>query len=198
MKKLVLTTFIIILLIGCMPVLVGTRYQYKYSLIGPKSNDGMSYEDSVISISFTITDKSINFNLTNKTKNVIKIIWNDASIVQFGKAHKVMHAGVKYINRNEFQPPTSIPPKSSIDDLALPSDNVYFQEGYYGTYFSTPGGWKEQDLFITNDMNKQEYKELIKKMKGQKFSLYLPIEYKGKILDYNFEFIIKDVKPIKQ
>lgn len=183
---------------GCMTLSLGTKYQYSYMMVKPDSTSGMKWEDDNIEISFFISDKSVNFNLKNKTNEVIKIIWDEAVIVQYGKAQKVMHAGVKYIDRNASQPPTAIPPGASVDDLVLPTDNVYWREGYYGRYISNPGGWKIRDLFPTQDLNKAEYRERILRHKGQKFSVYLPIQHLGKTLDYTFEFLITDVKEISQ
>jgi hypothetical protein len=70
--------------------------------------------------------------------------------------------------------------------------------GNYSRYYSNPGGWEEHDLFATQDLNKAEYRDAILKSKGQTFSVYLPIQYQGKTLDYTFEFRIADVKPISQ
>lgn len=179
---------------------LGTNYKYDYGLIktdsSVDSSSVMTFSDEKIDASFTVGRKSISFTIKNKTDDVMKIIWDESSIVQFGKTHKVMHSGVKYIDRNGAQTPSVIPPHASIDDIALPSDNVYYREGTYSQYYSNPGGWEEHDLFSTSDLNKDEYKNMILSFKGQKFSLYLPIQTQGKTLDYNFNFIIRNVEPI--
>jgi len=190
------TFALIVVAAGCATLSLGTKYGYDYQLVKPDSATGMRWEDDKISVAFDISDKAINFTIRNKTKEVMKLIWDEATIMQFGKAQKVMHTGVKYINRNEAQPAATIPAGTSIDDMALPSENVYYREGYYGTYYSNPGGWEEQDLFPTHDLNKPEFRESILKSKGQKLGLYLPIQYQGKTLDYTFEFAITDVKPV--
>lgn len=185
-------------LVGCMTLSLGTKYQYSYMMVKPDSTTGMKWEDDKIAISFHISDKSVNFNLRNKTNEVIKIIWDEATMVKYGKAQKVMHAGVKYTDRNASQPPTTIPAGASIDDLVLPTENVYWREGYYGTYYSNPGGWEEHDLFPTQDLNKPDFREAILKSKGKTFSVYLPIQHQGKTLDYTFEFMVTNVAPISQ
>ncbi len=194
----VFTALSLAILAGCMTLNLGTKYQYSYKLIKPDSANGMKWEDDKIAISFLVSDKEVDFNLRNKTNEVIKVIWDEATMVQSGKAEKVMHAGVKYTDRNESHPPTAIPAGASIDDLLLPSDNVYWREGYYGTYSSDPGGWEETDLFPTSDLNKPEYRQSILGLKGQTFSIYLPIQYQGKTLDYTFQFLISDVEPTSQ
>ncbi len=177
-------------LLGCASMLFGTKYSYSYKLVKPESAD-MKWEDDKISLSFLIGDKEVSFKVKNKTNEVMKIIWDEATLVQFGKAIKVMHAGVKYTDRNSSQPASTIPPGASIDDLIMPTDNVYFSSGKYG-------GWREQDLFPTQDMNEAKYKQSILDSKGQKFSVYLPIQYQGKTIDYTFEFEITDVQPLSK
>ncbi|HUI29010.1 MAG TPA: hypothetical protein VLX91_02245 [Candidatus Acidoferrales bacterium] len=196
--RIIFTALSLASLVGCMTLNLGTRYEYSYKLTKPDSANGMKWEDDKIAISFFVSDKEVDFTLRNKTNEVIKVNWDEATIVQYGKAGKVMHAGVKYTDRNESHPSTAVPPGASIDDLLLPSDNVYWREGYYGEYYSNPGGWEENDLFPTADFNKAEYKDAILKSKGKSFSIYLPIQYQNKTLDYTFEFVITDVQPISQ
>lgn len=188
---------ILISLSGC----YGTYYHYDYGLLRKstisKESDTLKtlvYKDDKIDIIFSIGVKSVNFNLKNKTEDVIKIIWDEASFVKFGKTHRVMHQGVKYNDRNSSQPPTVIPSQASLDDLVVPTDNVYWQEGFYSQYGSSPGKWKEYDLFLQYDLNNPKLKEEILSSIGKKFSVYLPIQYKGKTLDYTFNFIITNVQ----
>lgn len=193
----------ILMLCGCYAAMMGTSYTYDYSMI--KNNDSlktvdtlktMNFEDEKIEAHFSVGIKSISFTLKNKTNSVMKIVWDEASIVQFGTTHKVMHSGVKYIDRNSSQPSTVIPPLASIDDLVLPSDNVYYREGYYSQYGSSPGGWEEHDLFPTHDLNKPEIKETINNMKGQKITVYLPIVFNEKTLNYSFDFCVSNVSTL--
>jgi hypothetical protein len=187
--------FIALLIGGCAAGFYGTQtgtsYQYSYAITKPETPN-MNWSDDKIDIAFQISKTSIGFSLKNNTEDVMKVIWDEASIVQFGEAKKVMHSGVKYIDRNNSQPPSSIPPGASIEDLVLPTDNVYYREGYY------EGGWEEYDLFATQDFNKPDLGTSILGMKGQKFSLYLPVQYKGQTVGYNFEFTITDVQPIQK
>lgn len=148
------------------------------------SADDMSYSDDKIDAKFNITRKSINFLIKNKTNETLKIIWDDAVIVQNGRSKRIIHSGVNYINRGNPQPPTVIPANTSIEDLALPTENVYFVDGY--------GTWQEKDLFPVK-IHKSELIQAILNQKGQTFALYLPISYQGKTIEYNFEFLIKDV-----
>ncbi|MFH0990376.1 MAG: hypothetical protein V1799_10225 [bacterium] len=172
---------------GCMSY--GTKYSYTYRLSKPDS-PSMTWQDERASFAFQISDKSVNFTIRNKSQDVLKIIWDEATIIREGKADKVMHSGVKYIDRNNSQPATTIPPNSAIDDLAMPTESVYYVTGQYG-------GWREHDLFPTQDLNEARFKNMILNAKGQRFSLYLPIQVQGKTVDYNFEFEIVDVAQLR-
>lgn len=57
-------------------------------------------------------------------------------ISTFGQVGRVMHSGVKYIDRNNSQPASVILKGATLSDIILPTDNVYYISGQYG-------GWRE-------------------------------------------------------
>jgi hypothetical protein len=175
----------------------GDTYKYKYELIKPIVDTSLIFEDSTTKFTFTISAKEIDFVAKNKTEQPIKIIWDEASLVIYGSAEKVMHNGTKYIDRNNSQPPTTIPGNAHIDDLVVPTSKVYYREGYYSTTYSNAGGWETNDLFPTQDLKSEETKSLINASKGQEFTLYLPVrDPNGKEIGYSFVFKIRDVSCI--
>ena len=180
----------IVLLIACAGFISGSKYSYRYALTDPVS-PSMTYRDENIQITFAVGDKAKNFYLRNLTSVPIKIIWDEASIVQFGEAKKIMHSGIKYIDRNDPQSPTVIPPDARIEDLVMPTENVYYLSGRYG-------GWEEHDLFATKDYGKQSISEMILSYKGVNLILYLPIEMRGDVRNYKFELTITDVRKITE
>jgi len=137
-----------------------------------------NYSDSLIDGSFKWSTSSIEFELTNKSKKTIKVIWNDAAYIDYNKnTGKVMHAGVKYIDRNYDQPATSIISEAKITDLVTPTGNVFYRSGSYG-------GWDKNPLLPS--VGKKEEKLLV----GKKVKILLPILYGSKQLDYVFTFDI--------
>lgn len=144
--------------------------------------NGMVYEDNNVQILFHVESTSINFKATNKTKQSMKIDWNDVSIVQNGTTCRAVHNGVKLKDRNESQPPSTIPAGAILDDGVTPSDNIYWDKpvsslsvegGYYGSWMATP-------LIISPEIR-----------------LYLPIQYQNKTIEYNITFkkLINVTKP---
>ncbi|RTL56075.1 MAG: hypothetical protein EKK37_16470 [Sphingobacteriales bacterium] len=175
---------------------LGTKYNYTWKLTGNNAITDRTFNDGKISVFFIVGDKDVNFTLKNLTNDPMKINWDEASLIIYGQSKRVMHNGVKFIDRSSPQAPTVIPGNSSIDDLVLPTDNVYYREGYYSTYFSRPGGWEKHDLFLSRDGNKEDTKKLILDSKGQKFRFFLPIEQNGLKLNYTFEFEATEVSPV--
>lgn len=138
------------------------------------------YEDDYINIVWFVGYKSLDFSLTNKTSHTIKINWDDISYVDVsGNVGRVMHSGVKYTDRNNSQPATSIPKNATISDLLLPTDNVYYQSGQYG-------GWRELPLIpsVYNNGGAE----------GKTMTILMPIMIENVQNDYTFEFVI-NAKP---
>ena len=68
--------------------------------------------------------------IENKSNYSIKIQWDDvAYISSSGQTGRVMHSGVKYIDRNNSQPASVIPKSASLSDIVIPNDNIYYVSG---------------------------------------------------------------------
>lgn len=196
MPQKYLPLFLIILFCGCFRGYSynGAGYSYVYGMAD--SSDSLEYNNETINAKFSIDKTSINYTLTNKSEEPIKILWDDASIVQYGEAKKIMHKGVKYDERNNAQSPTTIPPHAMLSDLALPSEHVFFEEYRHGVIMDHLAEWKESPLFPIEDRDETKIKNQILALKGESFSLYLPIQKSGKLIGYSFNFKILDVGPV--
>jgi len=148
-----------------------------------------SFEDEMIKIIWIPTSVQFYFTLANKTSHSIKIEWDEAVYVnEDGMSQRVMHSGVKYIDRNSPQPPTTIVRNATISDIVMPSDNVYFVSGKYG-------GWTEKPLFPNVSMtSEQEIMSKAKEYIGKKVQILLPLKIEDVVNEYIFVFNIKDVK----
>ena len=134
------------------------------------------YEDDYINIVWFVGYKQFDFSLTNKTDHTIKINWDDISYVDMNSnVGRMMHSGVKYTDRNNSQPATSIPRKASVTDILLPTDNVYWASGQYG-------GWRETPLIPYTYSNGGA--------EGKTMTILMPIMIENVQNDYTFEFLI--------
>lgn len=142
------------------------------------------YEDDYIDIVWYVGLKQFNFTLKNKSGHTLKINWDDVSYVDVkGQVGRVMHAGVKYSDRNSSQPATTVPKNASISDLLLPTENVYYVSGQYG-------GWRESYLvpcvYKTPEALKTEAPSLV----GKTMTVMMPIMIENVQNDYTFTFNI--------
>jgi len=143
------------------------------------------FEDEMVKIAWLLTPGKIGFILQNKTEHPVRIIWDEAAYVdENGETHRVMHSGVKYINRDQSQPPSVVVQNGKLSEVIIPTD-----------YISYVSGWSEQPLFPTGDMGELEkLKESSRVYIGKTFQVLLPIQIEGKTNDYVFIFKINDIK----
>ncbi len=145
--------------------------------------DKYRYEDDFIEIVWYVGLKKFNFELKNKSTHTMKINWDDISYVDInGKTRRVMHAGVKYIERNNSQPATSIPKGASLSDILLPTDNVILSSGY--------GGWIESNLIPSYYSTPEAMTNGAESYVGKKMTILMPIMIENVQNDYTFVFNI--------
>jgi hypothetical protein len=154
-----------------------------------------SYEDDFISITWYVDSEQFNFTLKNKTQYTIKINWDDISYVNYnGYAQRMMHAGVKYTERNASQPSTMIPKGATISDLLQPTDNVY----WVNSTRYTSGGWRSTPLIPNVYNNENPAAAVAANYVGKTMTILLPIYIEDVQNDYIFNFYINAYKVPKK
>lgn len=200
MKKLLYLLIQSVLLLGCFaPTQLqnANRYTYTHQLVGENVINGNVFNDGKVKVQFSVGVKEIDFTMTNLTNNPIKIIWDETALVLFAESKRVMHKGVKFIDRNNSQPSTLIAPNSVVDDMVIPTDHVYFKQGYYvNSLANQPSSWESYPLFYSSDMGDDQTKNIISALKGHRYRLFMPIEIDGVKKNYTFEFEITDVQQL--
>ncbi len=105
------------------------------------------YEDALMRILFSTGAKSICFSVINKTDRSIKIIWDESAYIDENKSsHRVMHAGVRYISRDEPQTPSVVPAGSKLEETIYPTDSFYYDSAH---------GWRQKIWFPINPLGKK-------------------------------------------
>ena len=144
------------------------------------------YEDDYIDIVWFVGAKQFNFTLKNKSGHTLKINWDDVSYVDIkGQVGRVMHAGVKYADRNSSQPATTVPKGASILDILLPTDNVYYISGQYG-------GWRENYLIPCVYQSQEALSTGAPELVGKSMTVMMPIMIENVQNDYTFTFNIDE------
>ena len=140
-----------------------------------------TFEDEYIRISWYLTRTSLHFLLTNKSQHSIKIPWDDMVYVDiYGQTGRVMHSGIKYIDRNNSQPASVVPRGTTISDLVMPTDNVYYVSGQYG-------GWSEHPLLPRYTTTEEIQSSGVV---GKSMKVLFPIQIENVTNEYTFEFCI--------
>jgi hypothetical protein len=139
----------------------------------PKLGSNLTYEDRFVAIEFAILTQ-LTFKLSNKARVPIEIDWDRASYVDMdGKAHRVLHNGVRYSERDKPQAHTVVPPGATLDDLVHPTDYIRLVKL----------DWQVQDLFPIQDIITPNGP-----LKGKTFQLLLPVKVGNISKNYQFVF----------
>ncbi len=137
---------------------------------------GMYFKDEFIEVVFTVGQSEIAFDLGNRTEKGIKIDWTaSAFITPQNESLRVVHKGTRYVKRFETQAPTTIPPKSKIHDLLIPSDYIHWATEEKGDELQRGDlfpGWPKEPYY------------------GKVFKLYLPMKIGERLVEYIFLFKI--------
>jgi len=138
------------------------------------------FEDQLVSMAWIFTRDRLAFKLTNKTRYSLKVLWDEASYLDAGgQSHRVMHNGVKYIDRSLTEPPSVVIRGGSLEDVVLPIDYVY----------GNGADWIEGPFFPGR-------LDHAKQLTGKSVQVLLPLEVEGVVNEYIFLFRINDVEAV--
>jgi len=191
-----------------------TKQKYGDARITSTEENEWIYEDGLIRLSFLFPEKGIkgiNLSMENKTDRSIKILWNEAAYLDENNfSHRVIHYGVRYIERDQPQAPSIIIPGSKLEDIVYPADYVEWKKVLGETKEWTgkpllPSGastlWSPKLPSPPFPVNREEaIKELekrndeAKELKGKKIGILLPLQAGGVINEYIFTFEITDIR----
>jgi hypothetical protein len=168
------------------------KLQFGETKVVTFNEEGVSkyrYEDDYINIVWYVGLKQFNFTLYNKSGHSLKINWDDISFVDTkGQVGRVMHSGVKYTERNNSQPATTVPKGASISDILLPTENVYYVSGQYG-------GWRENYLLPCVYQTPEAFNAGASSLVGKTMTIMMPIMIENVQNDYTFTFNIDMLYP---
>lgn len=162
--------------------------EYKTTQVQDEGGKTYIFEDDMVQIIWLVSGVGAYFTLANKTDHSIKIIWDEASYVDTtGSNHRVMHSGVKYIDRDSSQPPTIVIRKGTVTDNIVPTDHISFSSGEYG-------GWEKAPLLPSADFALDTLKTQANKYVNKTIQILLPLEIEGVVNEYIFSFKIGGVE----
>jgi hypothetical protein len=143
---------------------------YVISLSKPIPSDTMRYEDPRVSILFLISPAGIGIDLKNNAGSSLRIKWDEAAYVNpEGETQKVMHNGVRFLERNSAQLPTIVPPLASYSDVIVPTSLVKYSNPSEGV----GGGWSTSEFLPYGYVNGGTVQFREAQWKGRTLGVYL-------------------------
>lgn len=163
---------------------VGIDYPSEYyDTSGRTRSNDLAFTDSNVTVNFVYYEKSLGFSIKNNSKKMLRVNW-DNCIFQLLTPQRVIHAGIKYIDKSNPQTPSVIPPYSTIEDNVTPAENIYYIAGQYG-------GWQIKNLLPLYTSDTSKYNPMI--LKGRDIIFYLAIEADKEKYNYAFRFRITNL-----
>jgi hypothetical protein len=147
---------------------------YVFTLARPRESEELAFEDKLIRIAFAVVESQIQFSLQNITDSPIEIGWDQSAFIDFsGESHKVIHSGIKWIDREKPQAPTTVPPTARISDIIYPADYAEW----------SGSDWLHKPVLPRAELS----------YKGQTFSVFMPLKINGEVKNYLFTIKVADV-----
>jgi hypothetical protein len=124
----------------------------------------------------------------NKTEQPFKLAWDDSAYVDASShTHRIIHAGVKYSDRNASQLSSLIPSKGKLSDFIYPSDMVT----------SGSGGWERPFMFPCAKLGnacEEKDRAFAVAHKGLYYKIILPFQVGTDMFTYTFTFKVNNVE----
>lgn len=151
------------------------------------------YADDLVDVLIGATTDGIAFHMQNKTEHTIKVVWDEAAFIDTdGSAGRVMHYGVRFMDRNNSQPPSILPGHGTITDEAFPTDRVYYGTEWANLPLIRPSTVVSQSPGASPDVVK--FQRDADNNVGKRIGLLLPLEVEGVVNEYTFWFKVDSVQ----
>lgn len=166
----------------------GGRYVYQYTMTEPSANDQLLFKDDYITIQFKFDESAVKFQLQNVSDLPISIVWENVAMSLNNRAFPVKNNSTLFQTEMSHPLPVMIPSLGYIREMVIPRENVTWEKD----------GWKEKDLFPTDDMGSAARKKLIMKYNGSVVKLMLPVRIGEIVQDYSFTFKVKGISALPE
>jgi hypothetical protein len=154
------------------------KYSREYTPVDSKT---FGFEDKTIKLTYSpITFGSgIPVIIENKTNTPLKIIWDESTFIESdGTASKIIHAGVRLMEKNSPMAPTLVPPKAKVVDSVTPTNRIYYSKGWDSLNICGREGYVSLTTLSQDDES----------CLGKTFGFYLTYEIDGKKIGVTQKF----------
>lgn len=137
--------------------------------------NGFSFTDNLIQLHARPDADKLNIELTNKSQQTIRLIWDSAVFVDLaGRSQRVIHSGVRLIDRAAPQSPSVVVRNGKLSDFMVPTDHIYLSK-------VRGAGWQTKPLVNGS---------------GQ-IQFLIPVEHEGTTHEYILVYDVVQVTPAK-
>jgi hypothetical protein len=131
-----------------------------------------------------IGDKRIGIVVENNSDQPFEIDWNGSSFVDVDRsAKRIFHSGVRYADREQSLPNTTVPPFSRAEESVSPTERVRYSNG----------GWYEDPIFPT-EVRPGDAETAIRTLRRARVSLFLQLVVAGKKTSVTLTFEVAEVE----
>jgi hypothetical protein len=97
-------------------------------------------EDSNVFVTIAIHNETdVEIQIENNSNQPISVDWDSfAYKTPFGESKRLIHSGVRLIDRNQAQSKNTVPAKGRITDMLVASDAIGYTTGRYGGWSTYP------------------------------------------------------------
>lgn len=191
MKKVLLIILAMTTLSSCYTTtyFIDGKYKLKeananHNSLGVHSNNTYSDEYVTLCPSASVSGSQIDLTIINNHSSSIRILWDDAAFIDNeGSSHRIIHMGIKLIDKEKAQVPSVIPAGARLEDTIAPVDGLTLIDGNwsialpnYNKFDNINAAENILQLYKTNPY----YTET---------RLLLPIEVDGKKIEYTLTFV---------
>lgn len=184
--------YLIILLSSILFGSCANRYlNYDFEMDHPVKSKQLYYENDSFSIAYEMRQQYIEFTILNKLNDGLRINWDEVSFSINGKTYRAVHKETGVYKINDVQPPTTIPPKSSLNDFIIPSDNIRYSNVTTRSYYIA------KDIFPVEATGKKKLAKAISTYRGTKITIFMPFYVSGKYQSYYYDIIVRNITDSK-
>ena len=161
-------------------------FTYKFSMNESIKPNRQYYENDTLSFSFDFYPTGIMIDFTNKSKELIKINWEELRITENEKEKKIEHILIREWGLYVFKPTSIIEPKSNCTDFVVYAENIF--------YIKEDGKevMKLKDMYPLK--GNKSTRDSVLNLINQRIALFFPVDIKNVSYTKNFNFLVKKVR----
>jgi hypothetical protein len=152
---------------------------------------GSQYSDSTVTFRVNMSEKYIKLVVANNSTVLLKVLWDEGAYIdERGNAHRIIHTGTKFIDKEKAQVPSVVPKDSQISEIIAPADYIEYNEATLSWDYSPLISFSSEYKTANDARESLEYIGPVK--------LMIPLESNGVRQEYTFTFTIGNINVNEQ